>query len=298
MREQDTQPISSRPSAGAADPHTTLYAHNGMAQSARALLPGVLTAIREGSSRRNGRYKNYEIIVTGHSLGAGTACLLSLLLSSQHNLPVTTYAFAPPPVVNNFPLPPSILDKCKIHSFINNQDAVPRASHSEILNLLSILNAIDSMAWKAVDRTLLLMRGYLTNEERQLMKESIDNKSQHRINFHGENDEIDMIVPGDIYLLKPKRDASISHLGLPSSQQVSASPHSPKEERGEGGGGEGGGGDAKKNSLSRYEICSIPATESMSLYNGFFYTGDTMVSDHLVSSYLTSMINLQTNGGE
>jgi hypothetical protein len=308
-------PIDYQNSSSLPDPHMTLYAHNGMAQSAHALLPGVKAAIDKGLTRQNGKYQNYEIVVTGHSLGAGTACLLSLLLSTQHNLPVTTYAFAPPPVLNTFPIPSSITEKCQIHSFINHQDVIPRASHSEILNMLSVLNAIDSMSWKAVDRMMLLMRGYLTNEEKSFMKESIDKKNKNRVDYHGENDKIDMIVPGNVYLLKPKVGtespisvASVSTEGernmnsLENSQQDDVAQVKKGQQSVESTPSE----EKKKMTTKRavamaaaqgtpYQLLSVPSAESMCLYNGFFYTGDSMVSDHLVSSYLASMINLQTN---
>jgi hypothetical protein len=292
------------------DPRTTLYAHNGMAQSAHSLLPGVKAAINRGLNRQNGKYQNYEIVITGHSLGAGTACLLSLLLSTQHNFPVTTYAFAPPPVLNTFPIPSSVTSKCQIHSFINHRDVIPRASHSEILNMLSVLNAIDSMSWKAVDRMMLLMRGYLTNEEKRFMKESIDKTNKNRVNYHGENDEINMIVPGNIYLLKPKQGESLEHPQQQSPVPMAEGRGSPLGKSRQSPEGVESSGDRvkelKKMTTRRavaaaaaggtpYQLLPISSVDSMALYNGFFYTGDSMVSDHLVSSYLASMINLQTN---
>jgi hypothetical protein len=280
----------------------TLYAHRGIAQSAFALLPGVLNAIQEGQQRKNGKYKDYGIVLTGHSLGGGTASLLALLLASQHQLTVKTFAFAPPPVLNNFPLPASISERCEIHSFINHHDIIPRASHSEILNMLSVLDLIDSMAWKAVDRTMLLMRGYLTDEERQLIHDCIHNKETNRDkkNYHDEN-EIEMIVPGKIYLFTPQ-DKQIETTSSPSSSasssptsvlQVEKSKRSFQKLSGEEV--RESKGRPKNNSEIRYQIHSIPSMDSMSLYNGFFYTGDSMVSDHLVSSYLSSMINLRTD---
>jgi hypothetical protein len=53
-------------------------------------------------------------------------------------------------------------------------------------------------------------------------------------------------------------------------------------------------GNQQKSSPMRYQIHPIPSMDSISLYNGFFYTGDSMVSDHLVSSYLSCMVNLRS----
>jgi putative lipase involved disintegration of autophagic bodies len=38
--------------------------------------------------------------MTGHSLGAGTAALLSIILHDEYNIPIQCFAFAPPGIVS------------------------------------------------------------------------------------------------------------------------------------------------------------------------------------------------------
>ncbi|KAJ1422206.1 Alpha/Beta hydrolase protein [Ochromonadaceae sp. CCMP2298] len=66
------------------EPHRGLFAHHGMAESAEALLQPVTDVIR--SVWRKKIYSKYRVVVTGHSLGAGTACLLALLLSTRSQI--------------------------------------------------------------------------------------------------------------------------------------------------------------------------------------------------------------------
>ena len=81
--------------------------------------------------------KNYRVVITGHSLGAGTACLLGLLLSSripslQKDGKLQVVAFATPAVLN--------YTACKAcmpftTSVVNNTDMVPRMSISNLLTM-------------------------------------------------------------------------------------------------------------------------------------------------------------------
>lgn len=152
------------------------YAHSGIAVSAKALLDPVVEAIKAARSLRNGRYKKYDVVVTGHSLGAGTACLLSLLLSSKTGMVVTTFAYAPPPVISrdsaaiNFKHGSVGVESgklsnvtgganCMIHSFVHHNDIVPRSSQHEIFNMLNATVRIDDLPWSPTDRYMILMRG-------------------------------------------------------------------------------------------------------------------------------------------
>jgi sn1-specific diacylglycerol lipase len=80
---------------------------------------------------------NYRVVITGHSLGAGTSCLLGLLLSSripalQAPDKLKVVAFATPAVLN--------YTACKActpftTSVVNNSDMVPRMSISNLLTM-------------------------------------------------------------------------------------------------------------------------------------------------------------------
>lgn len=149
-----------------------LYTHKGMYESAEALLPHVTAAIHAAQSREAGKYKDYEVVVTGHSLGGGVACLLALLLSIKSLIPSTTFAFAPPPTLSVYDLSPGstlheLTSKApvKMHSFVHNEDVITRCSYREMMHLLGSLAAIDCMKWSPLKRSTIILRGYLTPEE-------------------------------------------------------------------------------------------------------------------------------------
>ncbi|KAL3929876.1 MAG: hypothetical protein SGBAC_012016 [Bacillariaceae sp.] len=87
----------------------------------------------------------YEFIVTGHSLGAGTACLLTILV--QHNklvsAPTRCFAYASPPVFKPLDAVP---DMNAITNFVHNNDVVPFLSIYSVRNLLSQVRSIHSFA--------------------------------------------------------------------------------------------------------------------------------------------------------
>lgn len=69
--------------------------------------------------------QGYQLVITGHSLGAGIASILALLIKLNLNFPnMTCYAFSPPGSLFSFPL----AQYCKmfITSVILGNDIVPR----------------------------------------------------------------------------------------------------------------------------------------------------------------------------
>lgn len=70
--------------------------HRGMMQSAKALCEKVSTQLRDLSK------EGFEIFVVGHSLGAGTATLLSILLKTEYDIDnLTCFGIATPPVADS-----------------------------------------------------------------------------------------------------------------------------------------------------------------------------------------------------
>lgn len=47
----------------------SLHAHTGISASAEALLPAVQAALERGRSIKGGAFRDYKVVVTGHSLG-------------------------------------------------------------------------------------------------------------------------------------------------------------------------------------------------------------------------------------
>ena len=131
-----------------AEPFLEGEAHSGIAQGAKVILEESRTLLEELINSTG-----YGIVVTGHSLGAGTAILLTMLIMEtvgQH-IDVKCWAFAPPPVFRP-------LDKANprcasaIKAVCYRHDVVPRLCLASVVSLLCRLKVIDQMPWSIWDR--------------------------------------------------------------------------------------------------------------------------------------------------
>lgn len=87
----------------------------------------------------------YKILICGHSLGAGTACLLGVLLRSRiaelrGGDKLRVLAIAPPPVLNH---EAALAASSFCTSLVNNNDIVPRLSLSNLVQLAKLLVRTD-----------------------------------------------------------------------------------------------------------------------------------------------------------
>jgi len=109
----------------------------------------------------------FSLIICGHSLGAGTASLLTMsLLNDQDNSllphPLQTtefqaYCYAPPPTFGPLGSIP-VHWNARIHSFINGADVVPKLSLSSVYRLLKDLLAIDKCDITLTERFQLIVK--------------------------------------------------------------------------------------------------------------------------------------------
>jgi len=116
----------------------------------------------------------FSLVVCGHSLGAGTASLLtmSLLYDQDHfrlPLPLQTseicaYCYAPPPTFGPLASIP-IHWNARIHSFINGADVVPKLSLSSVYRLLKDLLAIDRCDITLTERFQLIVKCLQKDED-------------------------------------------------------------------------------------------------------------------------------------
>jgi hypothetical protein len=99
------------------------------------------------------KYPDYKLVVTGHSLGAGTSCLLTLHLYVDEVLPknrkIECYAFAPPPTF--FACSDDSACCAKIDraiqntvAYINDNDVVPFLSVAAVRRMVKLLDAVDN----------------------------------------------------------------------------------------------------------------------------------------------------------
>jgi hypothetical protein len=133
-------------------PYCTGRAHKGMAEMADAVWNesgAFLTTLLNEEG-----HQDYDLIITGHSLGAGTACLLHIkvhvegLVLSDTNRRVLCFGFAPPPTFS-WDIANSnceAIERAIKHSvcYIHDSDCVPHLSVATIRRLATILDAVDN----------------------------------------------------------------------------------------------------------------------------------------------------------
>ena len=131
-------------------------AHQGMAEMAEQVWEASGEEIK--ALFEQDEFRDYGLIITGHSLGAGTSCLLNIKCHVDKlvgNRPVTCYAFAPPPTF--YPCdpdatgdgkadPPALVKKAieNTIAYIHDNDAVPFLSISSVRKLAALLDAVDN----------------------------------------------------------------------------------------------------------------------------------------------------------
>ena len=119
------------------------HAHQGILDGALK----VLQLTKEKLAQLLEKFPTYDLVLTGHSLGAGTVVLIALELLHDENCfvdksRIECVAFAPPPVFrSDDPVADDALDKILI--FILGMDMVPSASLGTFDKLLIDLEAVD-----------------------------------------------------------------------------------------------------------------------------------------------------------
>jgi len=141
---------------GMAKDYCSGQAHQGMAEMADNIWKESGQAILKIINHDDNKYQGYTFVVTGHSLGAGTACLLNLKLHVEGllgpNWPIRCYAFAPPPTFLANMNPDKDNDKCTplidqaiehTIAYIHDNDVVPHISVSAVRRLAFLFEAVD-----------------------------------------------------------------------------------------------------------------------------------------------------------
>ena len=106
------------------------------------------------------KHPDYDFIITGHSLGAGVACLLALKCEHEKLVEpytVRCYSYASPPVfgpLENAP-PKAVANTV---NYINNDDMVPFLSGWNVRQLLACMEAVgNTVNWWSLNRLLLVI---------------------------------------------------------------------------------------------------------------------------------------------
>ena len=123
---------------------TKIWCHDGILAASRRLADDLDHLVEELFIPND-----YQILLTGHSLGAGAAALAGFILRSRFPelqekrsdgiLPLRVIAFASPPVLD-----PEAALACKefCTTIVNNSDVIPRASVDSLMSLTLILKRV------------------------------------------------------------------------------------------------------------------------------------------------------------
>jgi len=120
----------------------TIHCHEGILLAAKKLARDVETVVEELFLPNN-----YQIVITGHSLGAGAAALLGILLRSRFEelrsdagKRLKVLAFASPPVVD---YEASLACESFCTTIVNNSDIIPRSSLSNLVVMMEFLKILN-----------------------------------------------------------------------------------------------------------------------------------------------------------
>lgn len=123
------------------------HAHAGMAKMTKAVWARASKAIAE---KCKDVPEDYDLVITGHSLGAGVACLITIMLHHEREsggmmqkLPknIRCMAYAPPPVF--YPLSAAKTAVANTTAYVHNMDCVPSLSVHGARRLVKTINDLD-----------------------------------------------------------------------------------------------------------------------------------------------------------
>lgn len=127
--------------------------------------------------------QDYEFILTGHSLGAGTACLLNIMCHQNgrelvNGRMVRCFAYAAPPVYTPIEFVAGAADNCV--SFIHEHDVVPFLSVDSVRHFFGSIRVIqDFMRDKSLRERMAYVTGFADVDD-DLVR-SVERASKQRL---------------------------------------------------------------------------------------------------------------------
>uniref|UniRef100_A0A6B2L1W8 sn-1-specific diacylglycerol lipase n=1 Tax=Arcella intermedia TaxID=1963864 RepID=A0A6B2L1W8_9EUKA len=175
--------------------------HKGMKVCAENKYKDTITALEETVEK----YPDYSVVVTGHSLGAGTAGILAYLYKLRHpQWNLQAYLFGCPPI---FDIETAVYCRSFMTSFVNRDDIIPRLTFGSLYDLKAMIRACLDSNPRSSQRMwhVLTAGGNIPQSMTQKTKEFVEanhldfeSLKQHKVNEK-------IFLPGRaIYLHSPK----------------------------------------------------------------------------------------------
>ena len=197
-------------------------AHQGMAEMAEAVWDASGKEVNKLFKEES--LKDYGLIITGHSLGAGTSCLLNIKCHVDKLVgerSVKCYAFAPPPTFypcsedatgDGKPDPPALVNEAikNTVAYIHDNDAVPFLSIASVRKLAALLDAVDNKT----EHMWFYNRWKIFHEYKDIPQDIYDAVTEAARNEAKEVDgECRMIIPARIVVWMKKNVISRNFQG-------------------------------------------------------------------------------------
>ena len=189
------------------------FAHQGILSGAQLILSKVSGRLTEVLAQPE--FANYSLVVTGHSLGAGTAELITMEVMRSDLVAgreVRCVALAPPPVFRSDQVLPSAISSA-IQIYVNNNDIVPRLSMASVTRLLATVREVDSLGLSLSEQLAILADRDTADVRRNLENLRGIIRTQ-RESFP------DLDHPGTIYHIRRSKTDQKKHLVYPSKSKA------------------------------------------------------------------------------
>lgn len=269
----------------------TLRCHEGVYISSQRLVTDLLPLVKNLLLP-----SGYKIVIVGHSLGAGCATIVSLLLrssipslrsdSSDEKLKV--WAFASPPVLD---LNTSRGCASFVTTVVKNCDVIPRFNIGPFVVTVRLLRAMHNrLKERNLGMTDLLLKDWSSDDNTLMSVEEIIAAMTDAVSRGDDHDPDHLYVPGKVLVLydlwekkQPYEESTATDFATMLKEwmkllQEEDNLRSIDED------------DAKNASVAEEAIVSDGACKALRLIE--FQFGTRLIDDHLASSYRSSIANI------
>ncbi len=277
----------------------TLRCHEGVYISSQRLVADLLPLVKNLLLP-----SGYKIVIVGHSLGAGCATIVSLLLRSSipslrtDSDKLKVWAFASPPVLD---LTSSRGCSSFVTTIVNNCDVVPRFNIGPFVVTVRLLRAMHKrLKERDLGMTDLLLKDWSCDDNVLMSVEEIIEAMTDAISRSNDHDPDHLYVPGKVLVLydlwekkhlveddRKEEESTKDYATILKEWMKLLQEEDTLRSIGED--------DAKNVSAAEEAILSDGACKALRLIE--FNFGGRLIDDHLASSYRLSIANILSSMG-